>query len=131
MDINNENRYYTLGYGKRARSFWAYVDEKGITVFTGSQGKTKLFLEHSLITECLNYFKGKGWFPLGNRIDKVEPGSLGEYFKYTLKKSPKFASHFASVLASQGRLEYRYGYRNKVELKVTEERSKEIKINSR
>jgi len=66
----------------------------------------------------LKHFSNREWFPLGNKIDEVKPGGLGEYFKNVLKTSPKFASHFASVLVSQGRVEYRYGTYNQIELKV-------------
>ncbi|MEN6327711.1 MAG: hypothetical protein ABFD18_16080 [Syntrophomonas sp.] len=112
--------YSTLGYGDKAKSFWDYVDESGITVLTGPEGQTACKLKNEVIIECLAYFSNSGWFLLGNAIDNVKPSSLGEYFKDHLKLSPKFASHFASILYSQGRLSYRYGPYNRVELKVNQ-----------
>jgi len=113
-----DDHYLTLGYGDRAKSFWANIDESGITIFTGPEGKTACKLNNEVITTCLNHFSNSSWFLLGNAIDNVKAGSLGEYFKYQLKLSPKFASHFAAILYNQGRLSFRYGSHNRVELKV-------------
>jgi hypothetical protein len=113
-----DDRYLTLGYGDRAKSFWANIDESGITVFTGPGGKTACKFDNEAITACLTHFSNSEWFLLGNAIDNVKAGSLGEYFKVHLKLSPKFASHFAAILYNQGRLSFRYGSNNRVELKV-------------
>ena len=51
-------------------------------------------------------------------MDNVKPGGLGEYFRDQLGKSPKFASHFASIMVNQGRLIYRFGVNHRAELKV-------------
>ena len=118
VEFEEGDCYFTLGYGNRAKCFWTYIDEEGITLLTGAEGKTQLFLQHDVIDECLNHFKDKGSFPLGNSIDNVKPDGLGEYFLNTLKKSPKFASHVTSILVSQGRLKYKYGDNNGIELIV-------------
>jgi hypothetical protein len=44
------------------------------------------------------FFRPKGFFLLGNQIDSVKEDGLGEYFRDVLKKSPKYASHFAAVM---------------------------------
>lgn len=93
--------YFTLGYGDRAKPFWAYVDESGVTVLTGQEGKTACRFKHETIADCLTHFSKSEWFLLGNAVDNVKPGSLGEYFKEHFNISPKFASHFASILYYQ------------------------------
>jgi hypothetical protein len=118
VKLDEGDCYWTLSIGKRAKPFWAYVSEDGIKILTGPEGRTKLFLTNSTIESCLRHFSKAGWFLLGNQIDAVKPNSLGEYFKKILKKSPKFASHFAAIFVTQGRLTCRYGTRNIIELKV-------------
>lgn len=118
VELDEGDCYWTLGYGRKARRFWAHINEEGITVFTGAEGQTPLFLSVHNIESCLAHFRVAGWFLLGNTIDDVKPNSLGEYFRGVLKASPKFASHFAAILVNQQRLDYRYGKRNMVELKV-------------
>jgi len=103
------NSYMTLGIGEKAKPFKAKISEEDITVLTGSEGKTCLSLSNQAIESCLRHFSKTGWFLLGNQIDAVKSNSLGEYFKKILKKSPKFASHFAAILVDQGRLKCRYG----------------------
>lgn len=117
-EIIEGDKYWTLGYGNRAKPFWASIDENGIIVFTGPEGKTALYLKHKVVEQCLEHFRGRGWFPMGNNVTSITPGGLGEYFREKLLKSPKFASHFAAMLVDQNRLEYRYGKRNMVELRV-------------
>ena len=109
---------WTLGKGRKAKKFWVDSSEKGIRVRTGPQGKTCLCLEHLKINECIEHFRKRDWFPLGNKIDEVKENGLGEYFLENLKKSPKFASHFAAVLVKQRRFICRYGEHNRIELKV-------------
>jgi hypothetical protein len=118
VELDEGDCYWTLGVGKKARPFWAYISEEGIKVLTGPKGKTDLYLTNQAIESCLMHFRTAGWFPLGNQIDAVKPNGLGEYFQNIFKKGPKFASHFAAILVNQRRLIYRYGERNMVELKV-------------
>jgi len=112
------NSYRTLGVGKNAKTFWADVTEEGIAVFTGREGESTLFLSNREIDECLAHFKERGWFLLANTVDNLAPGGLGEYFKFTLKKGAKFASHFAAILVNKHRLEHRYRKHSSIELKV-------------
>ena len=111
------NCYLTLGKGKKAKKFWVTVEDEGYRIFTGKKGKTSLKLSYKDIELYIKYFRGKGWFLLGNNITNVIPGGLGEYFKDTLKRSPKFASHVAALLVNQRRLKFRHE-RLAIELKV-------------
>lgn len=118
----DEGDYYrTLGFGGKAKGFGAHIDEDGIRVLTGPEGRTPLYLSNRDMESCLSHFAAVGWFPLGNQIDKVKENGLGEYFLKVLGVSPKFASHFASILVAQGRLTHRYGERRAIELMVTED----------
>jgi hypothetical protein len=115
---DESNCYVTLGMGNKAKKFWGDISEDGIVLWTGSKGKTVFRLNAVELESCLAYFTGHEWFPLGNRVDAVERGGLGEYFQDILRQSPLFASHVAAILVNQSRLEYRYGVRNRIELKV-------------
>lgn len=117
VKVHADDCYWTLGSGKKSKPFWAYMENNGIKILTGQKRKTELFLSNQNIESCLKHFSTIDWFPLGNTIDNIKPNGLGEYFKNTLKKSPKFASHYAAILVHQGRLKKRDGKRN-VELKV-------------
>ncbi|NJD01808.1 MAG: hypothetical protein FIA99_04250 [Ruminiclostridium sp.] len=118
-DIDGDSdTYMTLGYGDKAKKFRAIVDKNGITFFTGQDGRTQCFLLSKDIEQCISYFKDKGWFLLGNNITDIKPGGLGEYFKNVLKVGAKLASNFAAVMVRQGRLEYKYGEYNSLNLKV-------------
>lgn len=121
QSLDETDAYFTLGVGRKAKQFWAFVDENGLYILTGLEGKTQLCLTNSQIERCLSHFRSKGWFLLGNAVDNVKAGSMGEYFRETLKTSPKFASHFASIMVDQGRLIYRYGSYSRVELKVNDD----------
>lgn len=112
--------YYTLGAGRKAKQFWAFIDENGLYILTGPEGRTQFLINHKQIEKCLSHFSGIGWFPLGNAVDNLKAGGLGEYFRDIFKTSPKFASHFASMMVEQGRLAYHYGRNNMVELKVND-----------
>jgi hypothetical protein len=48
--------------------------------------------------KMVSFFRPKGFFLLGNRIDSLKEGGLGEYFTDVLKKSPRYASHYAAVM---------------------------------
>ncbi len=107
----------TLAKGNRKKSFRADIGEKYIKIYTGTKNSSERFA-NDLIEDCLNYFAHKDWFILGNAIDGVKPGGLGDYFKNTLKMSPKYASHFASLMVGLGKLEYRYGSYCRLEFRV-------------
>jgi hypothetical protein len=114
-----EGQYYcTLGKGKKAKCFWARIMDDGIHIRTGENMNSAEFLSSTQIKNCLLAFKNSEWFPLGNNITNIEVGGLGECFKNVLHKSPKYASHFAAIWVNQGLLDYRYGDRSRVELKV-------------
>lgn len=116
--IDEGDLFWTLGKGKKAKPFWARIDEKGIKILTGENGKSDEYLNRDEIQNCLLYFEDKKWFPLGNNVTKIEPGGLGEYFKNVLHKSPKFASHYVAIWVNQNLLVYRYGLRSRIELKI-------------
>lgn len=103
-DTVGDEVFHTLGQGT---PFWATVDEFGIRVWTGPEGKSKFHLSNEAIEQCLGAFEGKGWVPLGHSMDAPKPGGLGEYFRDTLKQSPMYATHAVAVWASQGRVETR------------------------
>jgi len=48
--------------------------------------------------KMIGFFRQKGFFPIGNQIESLKEGGLGEYFQDVLKKSPRYASHFAAVM---------------------------------
>lgn len=116
--VPRKELYTTLGYGQKARKFYALEQNDYIYIFTGENYTTPQQLHGREIERCIEHFSGTGWFPLGNSIDYVKEGSLGEYFKCKLKVSPKFASHFAAVLVKKSIIIYRFGPYNRVELKV-------------
>lgn len=120
--LSESDLYITLGKGNKGRQFWAFIDERGITVLTGQKGKTYIHFSHTEVEKFLSHFSEKGWFLLGNAVDNVAPGGLGEYFKVKLRTSPKFASHFSALMVEQGMVVYRYGLRNRLELKVINNR---------
>ena len=92
--------------------------KKGIKILTGEDGNSIAYLNNEEIKQCFIDFCEKDWFPLGNNVTKIERGGLGEYFKEKLKKSPKYASHYSAIWVSQRKLIYRYGLRNRIELKT-------------
>lgn len=122
LPFDEEKEYQTLG--KNPTIFRARKSRGGITFFTGRERRTKVHLSNAEIESCLAHFEKMSWFPLGNTIDALKPNGLGEYFKKVLRKSPKFASHFAAVLHSQGRLLCKYGPNNAVDLRVASGRDK-------
>ena len=113
----------TLAKGNRKKSFRAEIGEDYIDIHTGAKNSSARFTK-VLIEDCLDYFSDNDWFILGNAIDGVKPGGLGDYFKNTLKMSPKYASHFASLMVELGRLKYRYGPHNRLEFRVKDSRLK-------
>jgi len=117
--IDDTDKYFTLGKGKKAKQFWGFIDENGITVLIGKEGKSSFSLTQLQIEELLAHFQNRGWFPLGNCVDNIKPGGFGEYFQNVLKLGAKAASHFSAMLVYQSRLEYRYNG-NAIELKVKE-----------
>ena len=118
IEIGKKEGCWTLGAGKKSKNFFVQIGEDGIRVLTGQKRETDLYLTNQQIESFLNHFSTNGWFLLGNNIADLKDDSLGEYFKNTLKRSAKFASHFAAILVIKGRLEHRYGKYNAVELKV-------------
>jgi hypothetical protein len=88
----------TLAPGVRKRRFRAEISAgERIRIETGHKG-SGVTVSWSDYKRMVSFFRAKGFFLLGNRIDEVRSGSLGEYFKYRLKKSPKYASHFAAIM---------------------------------
>lgn len=117
--MQDKQECWTLGKGRKAKKFWVVNDEKSITLYSGAEGKSITKLTFQQINGCLQYFADRGWFILGNGIDNIKPGGLGEYFTKHLKKSAKAASHFAALMVAQRKLEYREGPHGRIELRVT------------
>lgn len=89
---------WTLGSGKRKRKFKAdFRSGDFLTIKTGKLSYG-MKLSRSDYGDMIEYFRGREEFRLGNQIDNVYKGGLGEYFQKELKKSPKYASHFARIL---------------------------------
>ena len=103
---------YTLARGGRARLFGFKEETDGITICTGKNFCTVEFFTNGELEEILNHFQGKGWFPLNNdQTGKdLKENGLGAFFKDTLKKVPKYASHIAAYLVKKGKLHYRDDY---------------------
>jgi hypothetical protein len=88
----------TLSQGGRKRRFRADIRAgEYIKVETGRKGNGTS-LAWSDYKKMIGLFRGRGFFPLGNGIDALKPGGLGEYFAVSLKKSPRYASHYAAVM---------------------------------
>jgi hypothetical protein len=88
----------TLAQGDRKRRFNADIAAgERIRIETGRKhnGVCVSWQEYK---RMVAFFRPKGFFLLGNRIDSVREGGLGEYFRDVLKKSPKYASHFAAIM---------------------------------
>ncbi len=88
----------TLGpHGKRKGFGFDILAGEWIRVETGRKGHG-IAVSWSDYKRMVSFFRGRGLFLLGNRADKVKSGSLGEYFSVHLKKSPRYASHYAAVM---------------------------------
>ena len=110
--------YWTLGRGGQAKKFWVNSNEKGLTFYSGAEGKSITKLTYQQIEDCLRHFADRGWFILGNGIDDIKPGGLGEYFKKHLGIGSKAASHFAALMVAQRKLEHRKGPHGRIELRM-------------
>lgn len=117
-NTTNKIKLYTLGNGGRAKAFWITKEPNQIVFKTGGKGNSTFIFTIKDKEKIMQDFSEKGWFPLGNTVDNLTPGGLGEYVRNTLNKSAKNASHIASFLVHDGILDFRYGSRNSVELKV-------------
>jgi len=88
----------TLAPGNRKRRFRAEISAgERIRIETGHKG-SGVTVSWSDYKRMVSFFRGRGFFLLGNRIDDVKAGGLGEYFRDRLKKSPRYASHFAAIM---------------------------------
>jgi hypothetical protein len=111
-------KLFTLSKGARAKAFWVEKEKNQFVVKTGIDGNSAFKITFQEIEKLLQYFSIKEWFPLGNSVDNLTQGGLGEYVRYTLKQSAKNASHIASILVHIGLMEFSYGIRNSIDLKV-------------
>lgn len=101
-------KMYTLARGGRARLFG--YDEKSTEVifYTGKELSSAFYFTNKDIEGILEYFKGKGWFILGNQVDNVKPNGMGAYFESAFGLSfVKLASHVGAYLVKKGKLLYR------------------------
>jgi hypothetical protein len=88
----------TLGpHGKRKGFRFDILAGEWIRVETGRKGHG-ITVSWPDYKRMVSFFRGRGLFLLGNQVDKVKAGSLGEYFLVHLKKSPRYASHYAAVM---------------------------------
>lgn len=88
----------TLAPGDKKRRFKAdIVAGERIRIETGRK-HTGFSVSWQEYQKMVAFFRPKGFFPLGNRLDSLKEGGLGEYFLVVLKKSPRYASHFAAVM---------------------------------
>ncbi|MFZ2456094.1 MAG: hypothetical protein WAX07_06430 [Candidatus Altiarchaeia archaeon] len=88
----------TLAPGDKKRRFKAdIVAGECIRIETGRKhnGASISWQEYK---RMVAFFRPKGFFPLGSRIDSLKEGGMGEYFQDVLKKSPRYASHYAAVM---------------------------------
>lgn len=88
----------TLASGERKRRFKAdIIAGEHIKVETGRKhnGVSITWLEYK---KMVSFFRDKGFFPMGSQTGSVKKGSLGEYFKDVLKKSPRYACHYAAIM---------------------------------
>ena len=92
------HEFLTLAAGARKRRFRADIRAgEYILVETGRRGG-RMRLSWSDYKKMIAFFRNKGFFPLGNGTGGVKAGGLGEYFQSQLKKSPRYASHFAALM---------------------------------
>jgi len=88
----------TLAPGDKKRRFRAdIVAGERIAIETGRKhnGVSVSWQEYK---KMVGFFRPKGFFPIGNQLDSLKEGGLGEYFQDVLKKSPRYASHYAAVM---------------------------------
>ena len=95
--------YWTLGRGGQAKKFWVNSNEKGLTFYSGAEGKSITKLTYQQIEDCLRHFADRGWFILGNGIDDIKPGGLGEYLK-TPRDRFEGCQSFCSLYGSAGKI---------------------------
>ncbi len=104
-DYDEESTYWTCGPEKKRTAFRVLFEGGSTTVFTGNSFCTDLTLTGEQVAECLAWVRQKGMVPLANsKIGKRDENGLGEYFHREWRVSPLFASHFASLWVTQGRL---------------------------
>jgi hypothetical protein len=88
----------TLAPGDKKRRFKAeIIAGERIRIETGRK-HNGVSLSWQEYKKMVSFFRQKGFFPLGNQIDSVKEDGLGEYFRDVLKKSPRYASHFAAIM---------------------------------
>ena len=100
----------TLSKDKRAKKFGYAESESQITFYTEKNLESEIPSVHFTFNDVgkiLNRFQNKGWFVLGNQVDNVKDGGLGDFIKSNLKKSPKYASHVAAYLHNIDKLDFR------------------------
>lgn len=103
---DEESTYWTCGPENKRTAFRVLFDEGSTTVFTGKNFSTGLTLTDKQVDVCMSEFRDQDCFPLSNSKtnDDRDKSGLGEYFRVRRRKSPLFASHFASLWVTQGRL---------------------------
>lgn len=88
----------TLAPGDRKKRFRVEIlAGEWIRIETGRKGNG-IKMSWQDYKKMIAFFRCRGFFPLGNGVDDVRPGGLGEYFRDRLKKGSRYASHFAAVM---------------------------------
>ena len=88
----------TLAPGERKRRFRVeIIAGERITIDTGRK-HNKASISWAEYKKMVAFFRPKGFFPLGSHADPPKEGSMGEYFQKVLKKSPRYASHYAAIM---------------------------------
>jgi hypothetical protein len=54
--IDEGDCFWTLSKGKKAKQFWAIVDEKGIKILTDEDADSIAYLNNEEIKRCFIYF---------------------------------------------------------------------------
>lgn len=88
----------TLSTGERKRRFRAeIVAGERISIETGRK-HNRASITWAEYKRMVAFFRPRGFFPLGSHADPPKEGSMGEYFQKVLKKSPRYASHYAAIM---------------------------------
>lgn len=96
------------------RPFRYSEDPEGINITAGEKWGFKItWAEWSKI---LTHFKGRK-IPLGNCVDNLKTGGLGEYVRTNLNVGAKAASHIAAIMVQRGEISYEHGPNNSILLK--------------
>lgn len=108
----------TLAKGGRARAFPYVKKDESVLFFTGRSLTVRYEIKNEVLAKLLIHFKDAGWFFLGNAMDNIKKGGLGEYFQKVLKMPVRHASHVAAFLVREQMLTYTYTDDDVIMLKV-------------